>query len=341
MNTPRYARGVEKIPWYQTNLAAGLIATICGGAIFSVLTWLYGEVAALPLPLPLPALILVALIAIVIAATLISRKWRGAIWAQAFGWLFGHKWLSMSNQGKLVAEGYEKRDAEVASERARSLRPTWRVDSREADDIYYLHNYGYGVSDVVIKADPEFFEFTDGATEALIMGQLGDNRPGTSEGKQFRGDATPRGRREGVTFTLSWVDQNGDEQPKTAGGDLPGTIKLAAEPQLPIVRPTWQVGRAKNQDSRIHLLVDHTHEQSMVKNVSLECDPAYFTFMGQHEWNGELFGKGRPFPGEVTELGHNLGVAFTVSYEDVSSEQKQDIVLLPEGKGLYGYPGIL
>ena len=258
--------------------------------------------------------------------------------ARFFKWVQSWRVNGKVKRDSLVQQGYDKRGAEVQAERSHSLRPAWRVDNREGDDICQLHNSGYVVSDVAISAEPELFVFADGATEALIMGPLGDNRPGTSEGKQFRGEPTLRGRREGVTFNLSWVDQNSDEQPKTAGGDLPGTVTLPAEPLKPVVQPTWQVGHVKGKDHRV--LLDHTHEQSKVKNVSLECNPAYFTFMGKHEWSGEVFGNGRPFPGEATEIGHNLGVTFTVTYDDVNDDQQTDVVHLPEGKGLYGYPGM-
>jgi len=71
---------VDKPPWYQSNLAAGLIATVAGGFILWLLTWLYGQVAVLPLPLPLPLLALIALGLAAIAASFISRTWRSAIW---------------------------------------------------------------------------------------------------------------------------------------------------------------------------------------------------------------------------------------------------------------------
>ncbi len=134
----------------------------------------------------------------------------------------------------LAQQGYDKRDAEVKAERARSPRPSWRIssDTLFGENVYFLNNSGWQVSDVRLDADPEYFIF-DG--EAFFPGAFGDNSAGSSTGRQFGGEPTARGRREGVTFTLTWVDQNGDEQPKTTGGDLPATVVMQPKPLKPAV----------------------------------------------------------------------------------------------------------
>jgi hypothetical protein len=236
----------------------------------------------------------------------------------------------------LVQEGYDKRDAEVRSERATSPRPAWLLKEQK-EGLYGLTNMGWAVSDVELDVDPELFTFE---TANYFNGKFGNDSPSTGSGSNFEGRPTARGRKEGITFNITWTDRHGDRQPAASGGTLPSSVSLPPEAPKLVIKPTWQVGRAKGNDPRVHLLVDHTHERSMVRNVSLECDRAYFTFIGEHEWNGQLFGKGHAFPGEATEIGHNLGVTFDVIYDDVNGEQQRDVVHLPEGKGVFGYAGI-
>lgn len=255
--------------------------------------------------------------------------------ARFFKWIWSWRVNGKVKRDALVQQGYDKRDAEVLSERAMSPRPSWLLKEQK-EGLYYLTNMGWAVSDVELEVDPEYFTFE---TSRFFNGKFGDDTPGTGRGGNFEGAPTPRGRREGVTFHITWTDRHGDRQPETSGGTLPGSVSLPPEAPTAVIQPTWQVGRAKGKDPRIHLLLDHTHDKSVVKNVKLECDPVFFTFMGQHEWDGELFGEGRLFPGQPTEYGHNLGVTFEVTYDDVNGNRQRDVVHLPEGKGLYGYPG--
>ena len=144
------------------------------------------------------------------------------------------------------------------------------------------------MSDVHLDADPAFFTF-DG--EAFFPGPFGDGQLGGSTGRQFRGEPTARGRREGVHFSVRWTDEHGDEQPKTGGEGLPATVELAPEPFKPLVQPTWQIGKPKQNAGRdIYVLVNGA-EGSVTNNIVVDANPNYFTFLLKKEL-GDIVGIG-------------------------------------------------
>lgn len=254
-----------------------------------------------------------------------AYKATGRALVRFFKWIWTLRVNGKVKRESLIQKGYEKRDAEVKAERARSPRPSWRVstDTPFGEDVYFLHNSGWQVSDVRLDADPDFFTF-DG--EAFFAGAFGDNNTGASTGRQFRGRLTNRGRREGVTFTVTWIDQNGDEQPKTAGGGLPSTVTLAPKPLKTVVQPTWQVGRPKQNPGKDIYVLANGAEGSITNNVVIDASPHYFTFTLKKEL-GDLEGIGiLRFAGRPTDAGVAFGVDFTVSYEDVNGDPHSDHV---------------
>lgn len=108
-------------------------------------------------------------------------------------------------------EGYEKHKTEIAEARANAKRPRWRVSAEDRlfgdMGLHWLTNDGYAAHDVRLTADPAEFA-CDG--EVFFRGSFGDARPGASIAKQFRGAPTERGTAEGVTFTVSWFDEDGN-----------------------------------------------------------------------------------------------------------------------------------
>lgn len=76
----------------------------------------------------------------------------------------------------------------------------------------WLYNWGHEANDVTLTCDRDYFEL-DG--EAFFRGGWGSGSGSGSTGKQFRGLPTPKGLAEGIEFTLSWRDRNGDEQSRT------------------------------------------------------------------------------------------------------------------------------
>ena len=292
---------------------------------------------------PLLATVIGGVIVFIIAAILTRipklKPYFHKGWAritQFLKWVFELRISTGAKRDAMEIAGYERRNQEVVRERSRSMRPHWRV-SNPHDDIFYLHNSGYAVSDVMVWANPEFFVFDGGASHAFLGGVLGDNNHGSSRGTQFLGKRTERGKRQGVDFTFEWIDQNGDAQPSTSGAANLSTYKLHAVPLKPVVQPSWQIAAISSSQLGTHILADHTWEESLVANVSIGSNAEYFVFMGKHEWPGETFGKGKTFVGRATEFGHNLGVTFVVDYDDVNGERKRSTARLAPGKGAYGY----
>lgn len=252
-----------------------------------------------------------------------AYKSAGRSIARFFKWVWSWRINGKVKRDSLVQQGYDKRDAEVKAERARSPRPSWRIstDTPFGEDVYFLNNSGWRVSDVRFDADPGFFTF-DG--EAFFLGAFGDNNSGGSTGRQLRGEPTARGRREGVTFTVTWIDQNGDEQPQTAGGDLPGTVVMPPKPLKPVVQPTWQIGRPKQSPGKDIYVLANGAEGSITNNVVIDADPNYFTFILKREL-GDLAGiRVLRFAGRPTDGGAAFGVDTTVTYEDANGDQHSD-----------------
>ncbi|MGB3374901.1 MAG: hypothetical protein WBA87_07160 [Microbacterium sp.] len=182
------------------------------------------------------------------------------------------------------------------------------------------------LQDPVYNADIIRRVLAGGAGEGFIKGRLGDNVPGGSTGKQVPGELTREGARRGVAFDLSWIDQNGDRQPETSGSNLPSTASLPAKPLQKVVRPTWQIGRPKQSPGPDILVLANGAEGCVAKNVVIEADADYFTFVLKREL-GDLEGIGvLRFAGRPTENGSVLGVDFYVTYEDVNGDEHTDHV---------------
>lgn len=151
-----------------------------------------------------------------LAVSVFRRSWRARIWLP-LGWLVRDTWpvRSITHRQAVAAAdtvGYARRSSEVDAERASAPQPAWRIaygDSHfGAANIHWLYNWGHDVRDVSLTCDREYFEL-DG--EAFFGGSWGSGVGGAT-GKQFRGMPTAKGFAEGVDFTATWFDANGDEQ---------------------------------------------------------------------------------------------------------------------------------
>ncbi|MBS3182398.1 hypothetical protein [Leucobacter manosquensis] len=232
--------------------------------------------------------------------------------------------MTPESRAALVKEGYSKRDAEVKQQRERSPRPSWMVTEKpewgDAEDVHFLHNTGYSVRDVLLKADPAYFVFT---REAYFDGRFGDNTPGAGQGRQFFGRATELGLKEGVTFSVSWVDQNGDPQPESSGSHLPGEVFF--QPSHPIIQPTWQFGKRPDSARDAFVLVNGA-PGFVGRGITVSADPEFFTFTKKKEL-GDLIGAGKlDFYGRVSDLGATLGFDFTITYVDVNGKKRTEQV---------------
>jgi hypothetical protein len=275
-------------------------------------------------------------IALFLLLSIILARLRRVVWGSVGKlrrWLGGLRFSTSRQRGKLTQLGYDRRSDEVAKERQLSPRPRWRVTHADGDDWIYVHNSGYGVDDVVVRADPELFVFADGAKEGFIPGRLGDNVAGGSHGKQISGQLTERGEREGVTFTFSWTDQLGDAQPLTGMDDMPDFATLPARIPKQVSQPAWQIGRPKQNPAPDVWLLWNGADGFVGTEVKIDAEPAYFTFTLKREL-GDLAGMGGlRFAGRPTQTGKVLGVTFTISYKDANGDDQFDYLPVEFGTG--------
>jgi hypothetical protein len=268
--------------------------------------------------------------------SLVLRNLRGLVWgnvARLAHWLRDLRVITRRGREELKSAGYIERSDEVRQERRTSPRPRWRVTHNDGDDAIYVHNSGYAVDDVVISADPELYKFAEGAERGFIKGRLGDNDRGGSTGIQVPGRVTKRGEREGVTFTFSWTDQHGDAQPMAGTDDLPTSASIAARPLKPVIRPTWQIGRPKKNATEDVLMLLNGADGFVGKDVVIDADSAYFTFILNRELK-DLTGRGGLlFAGRPTEAGKALGVTFEITYTDANGDEHTDLVPKQFGMG--------
>lgn len=146
-------------------------------------------------------------IGVAAALTVVVPKWRRSLWAQPCEWVRSLRIRTLSQLRKLRDEGYDegynKRSDEVDVERKSAQIPFWEV--RQRDEFFYLYNHGNTVQDVRLTAPADSF---------VINERSGwwkeHDFPGG--GKQFQGHLTNKGRAEGVSFTVRWLDRNGDER---------------------------------------------------------------------------------------------------------------------------------
>lgn len=129
-------------------------------------------------------------------------------------------------------EGYGTRSAEVAAERAAVQTPDWEIEPKEhrGQVDYCLYNYGSRVSRVRLTAPSEYFDFEGYAPRFPdpFEGQIG----GGYSGKYFPGQPTDKGMRDGVDFTVHWVDENGDPQEEVKRVEPEGLKRAAPAEEL-------------------------------------------------------------------------------------------------------------
>jgi hypothetical protein len=143
--------------------------------------------------------------------TLLVPKWRRLLWAQPWQWIRGIRVRTVDQlkdlENKGFDTGYAKRSSEVKHERKSARLPFWEI--RQRDEHFYLYNHGNPVTDVHLTAQADSF--------VMYAGSGWWKEPESSGvGKQFHGHITDRGRSQGVTFAVRWLDPNGDEKWGTA-----------------------------------------------------------------------------------------------------------------------------
>lgn len=200
----------DKTKWYDRQLAAGIIA----GLIVAGVVWLVPLIYTEATKAKVPGWVYIVVVAGgVLVASLILPLWRRKVWAwvpRSVGWVRGLRPTTARARAALVASGVASRQEALDEERRHTPQPAWRVQLGDthfvAPDVNWLYNWGHEAIDASLTCDPAYFEL-DG--EAFFRGKW---KPGGSggTGKQFRGMATAKGLAEGIEFTVSWRDINGD-----------------------------------------------------------------------------------------------------------------------------------
>ena len=191
-----------------------ILGQIIAGSVVFVLgyagTWLFGEIVKAK---PSPVSYLVGIATMGLAATMIIRPWRSAVWGslrRAWGWFLAIRPVTRRMRIALSASGYERRSLEVTAERTGVPEPRWRIEAQDTlghRNLQFLENTGQRVWDVTLTCDPEYFSL-DG--EVFFSGSFGPGIAGHFESRPFKGAPTERGKAEGVIFHLTWRDDNRD-----------------------------------------------------------------------------------------------------------------------------------
>lgn len=264
------------------------------------------------------------------------------IWAsisKSAKWAIGVRLTSRTVRQSLVASGYAKRSAEVADQRKHVDRPVLFIDQRGAlaeDHVFIVRNTGYPVTDVGVTADSSELALR---YPAFWPGAFGDRVLVGVAGHGFEGDLTDKGRASGVTFTITYRDQNGDYQEESfflpaerLHSNAPETpaqahergrreleAEIAAQRSKPVIRPAWALARDLKEKGRF--LIANTAAGSFAKDVEIEAAPHTFTFLGAPRWDNLNGNQQASFYGKVGEYGGLFSATVTVSWTDENSER--------------------
>lgn len=117
-------------------------------------------------------------------------------------------------QHSFIEQGRQEVREQIARDRAAAKKPVFNIErtqwlSMDGGDAFYLYNGGAPAVSVWIEADKELWK--PGKPVGLADTFKGD-AVGPNLAKQFEGLVTERGYAEGITFTVHYLDQNGDPQ---------------------------------------------------------------------------------------------------------------------------------
>lgn len=312
----------NKNPFVQTNLGSAVV----GGLIVAALTAAFGVVVhGLPgwviLLFAAGTLLLVALI-----FSLANRQWRATFWGsigRSIKWFFAIRWFTTRKQKKaLVDSGYAARSKEIGRERAAARKPDFWIE-KKSPGFYVIRNRGWWVTDVWLSAPEEEFEFE--SVHSWPKEQFGDDTLGSHSGKTFDGNPTAKGRADGVTFAVDWLDRNGDPD----HADLP-----FSPPALPpVVRAVWEIAPHPSKGGT-WAIVNHA-KGSVAKRVHLEPIGSPFVVMRSGaDWGEIKGGDVELFAAKPLDAAKMLGGQFLITWLDQNNEeQKQPFQLPPLGAG--------
>lgn len=278
--------------------------------------------------------------------------WRRRLWKPALSAIAAAWPVTRARHAREIAAadeaGYSRRSEEVAAERAQAPKPTLSIDQRGPDvdkHIFKIRNHGYPVNDVRIEADP--LEATMRAP-AFWPGVFGSKGAGSISGHFFEADLSESAIENGVTFRVSYSDQNGDhrteaitlspdqffkgrkESPEEAyergRADLQAEIDAARE--KPIRHPRWVISAKPNGKPGEYILLN-ADTTSVAQNIAIDAPSSEFMFLSAANWddlNNEA--GGALFLGRLTDGGAHFGVNFTVEWDDINGDRRTSTVPL-------------
>jgi hypothetical protein len=335
-------------PFGQSTAGVLIIQGLIGPAIGAIIGVFLTLALTQSKSVPWTTVAIVAVVAAAVVFLLLSiflRRLRSLIWGNVrrfFVWLFGLRLTTRARREALDSAGYSRRDEEVKVERARAFEPTWRIDARDrmgTKDLFWLENSGFEVFDVALACDPASFVLE---AEASWEGSFGTDQPGGLVGKWFKGKPTERGRDEGVPFTVTWTDRNGDKRKRVVmmpaaemkAGDKEERDDIWAEgraygrkeameekrPAVPLPTPRWSVHRADGEDTLV--ILHNSVDRSVAREVRLES--ANFDFHDGAHWE-EISGVADgEFNGVANLTGYDKLVRFEISWYDENGVQHGD-----------------
>jgi hypothetical protein len=312
-------------PWndFLVQTASGIVATVVGGLILA---------------------------GVVLAISIANKKLRKAIWgnvAQFFGWLGSIRITTKRRIEASREEGRSEIRDQVAKERESIPQPQWDIRPYDEDPGWFmLRNFGDGVRDIFVTAPTDQFVF-DGSAHWDYFGE------GVTE-TQFEGHPLPAGRQDGVTFTVTWRDANGDSRsrdvfcaPDGAAYETPARAyrrgwqdrqdELNHERAVPLKQPRWVIIRDKNE--RFDWLFFNAASSDVVANhVRITVDREYFDFMSSADWDSFPGQHRERFSGRPTDQGHMLDIPFLVEWSDVKGDRQSEIIKVKGGgaSAIYG-----
>lgn len=313
--------------WSQTNLGAGIIA----GLVVVFLAWL----------------------ASVIFARVKKIGYR-ELWVR-FGKWVRDTWPVMRRTRdrqvkKADTDAYKRRSDEIDRERKAAKQPYWEVDPRDrfGNGSMLLTDSGFGATDVRITSnDPELCVIVNGGQhfDHFINGGVG-----STTGRQFDAALTERGRREGASFHVTWLDANGDlhEQdviltPESilnaqelenndyfVRGVIEGRKQLQNELDeartKPVKKPRWVIVQDQDESTSNNWLVANMAEGATALHVSVDAPRGELVFLSAADWP-DMTGKSQQtFSGYLTSHGESYGVTFTVEWTDANGDRRNEKV---------------
>lgn len=263
----------DQIKWYDRALASNIVGGLIVGFLIWFVPWVISEATKAKVPFWVYAV--VAGIALLLMSVIVPI-WRRVVWggvATGARWVWGLRVMTSVRRDKLVASGVTARNTSLAAERASVGQPAWKITFGDthfgASNIHWLHNWGYRARDTQLTCNREYFEL-DG--DPFFIGNFDEAGIGAT-GKQFHGMPTAKGIAEGVDFTATWLDVNGDEQHATVHVP-PEDIRAARDALAEKARQDgYREGYNKGFQEGIDSTKPHmTGEEAHAKNIA--ADPS-------------------------------------------------------------------